>query len=122
MNNPFSTLFSQIADRRRARQFEKFREFMETYQTSQAWTLLKCPMCELPAPAPDARFCVRCGASLYASSSLLHPLFQQEQHTDPVLYTPGERFLSYVQERHQDTGPHTLYHRSVHLKEKATHP
>lgn len=123
MNNPISALFTDITAHRREKRFQEFREWLEAYQASHAWTLLKCSMCAQPATAPDARFCAFCGASLYVSSAKLHPALEQEKHTEPMQHVPGQRFLDYVRERHQDTGPQTALHRAVHLqKEKAHHP
>ncbi len=113
--NFFTQLFTQIAARRRNRQFEAFRQFLDSYHASHSWTLMKCPMCELPATAPDARFCAFCGASMTPSSSKLHPLLHEERNTGPMQQVPGQRFLTYVKEHHQDTGPQTQIHRAVHL-------
>lgn len=122
MNNFLSVLFNHLADRRKERQFEAFRSFLEAYQASHAWTLLKCPMCQKPATAPDARFCASCGASLYVSSAKLHPAFEQERNTGPMQKRPLLEYLEKEdQERKRNTGPHTNYHRAVHLK-KVTNP
>lgn len=110
-------VLEKLATRRRDKRLQEMREFLDAYYASHAWTLLKCPMCAQPATAPDAKFCVSCGASMTPTSSRLHPLLAQERNTGPMQQVPGQRFLSYVREHHQDTGPHTQYHRSVHLGE-----
>lgn len=116
-------LIKQVVEKlvtyRREKREQEIREFLDIYHASHAWTLLKCPMCELPATAPDAKFCVYCGASMSASSSLLHPAYRQDRTTGPVrLPAHGQTFLAYVRTIHQDTGPHTQLHRAIQ-KEKA---
>ncbi len=118
-----SQLLEKLATRLRDKRLQEFREFLDAYYASHAWTLLKCPMCERPAPEPDAKFCVSCGASMSASHSRLHPLLTQERTTGPVQIQkrPLLAYLELEDEmKKRNTGPHTQLHRAVHLqKEKA---
>lgn len=139
MMNIFSALFKDIADRRRVRQFEAFRQFMATYEESKRWVAFPCPMCQKPATAPDAHFCAYCGASmaptriqagLQALSNIGGIVARPESSTyypSPIQQMPPiERpLLAYLeredQEKMRNTGPQTKIHRAVHLK-KVTHP
>jgi hypothetical protein len=139
MNNPFSTLFDTLSARRRARQFEAFREFMATYEKSKRWVAFPCPLCAELATSPYAKFCAFCGASfasvrvqaglqmlsnigtgnITAPQPKLHPLMQGDRNTGPVRL-PERPCKVLAQAGHeQDTGPNTALHRAINaIKER----